>query len=160
MMSTQCLTFWLAVVIFCTSYVQKSYGANQCLGSNCYCTDYPVYISCMNGHPNYIDTMLKRVAVELEIDGDGPEDVAKFQLSEFVSLESVDVKIADDKVCEWLYENEKNFPTIKINGPPYCRKNDDDDDDDEITMSPIQIAAWVMATVIILILVFIRKKIE
>lgn len=129
---------------------------NDCIGSNCFCTEYPVWIMCVNGYPDYIPKMMKRVAVGLELDGDGPEDVRKFELSDFLSLKNVDVKIADNEVCEWIYENTAKFPDVKISGPPYCKEKDDG----EMTITVGEIIAWIMTSLGLIAMVMLRKKIK
>lgn len=130
---------------------------NQCLGSNCFCTEYPVWIMCKDGHPDYIPELVKRVAVGIEIDGDGAQDVTRFELSEYPSVENIEVKIADDSVCQWISENADSYPNVKISGPPYCREYENDG---EMTITEGEIAGWVVSTILVIVLVLLRKKIK
>lgn len=101
--------------------------------------------------------LVKRVAVGLEIDGDGPEDILPFELSEYPSLKNVDVKIENGPACQWIHENMDNFPSIEISGPAFCKKNDDDGG---LRISEGEIAGWVISTVGLVGLIIMRKKIR
>lgn len=94
---------------------------DMCIGSGCTCTDYPVHIKCVKGHPEVLEKMVKRMAVTLEVNGDSLKDLMNIDLGQFVSLESFDVNIYHPSVCFWGVDKENKYPDVEFNLPSFCR---------------------------------------
>lgn len=93
-----------------------------CIGSGCECTEYPIHITCKDGHPDILSTMVKRHALTLNIHGDSVTDLLMVKLTDFVSLKTLAIYIRDPDVCYWALANKRVFPKIYIETFDVCEE--------------------------------------
>lgn len=123
---------WMALYVICMVYIHVgTSGENICLGSGCFCNEYPVKITCDNGYHGFIDKLVKHVAVEVVVDGDSVQDLATLDLDEFYSLKKLTVLVENDDVCSWIRRNVEKHPDIDINMPDFCAQVGDRDSGDD-----------------------------
>lgn len=157
--------------------IHQCFSENQCLGTRCYCTEYPVHISCDDGYPAYIPDMIKRMALSITIKGVNFESVRLFNFKQYVSLKKVEIQIPENKLlCDWLNVKKKIFPTVVFNKIEYCNQmilknenidNQENIDHDElvtdtgyIKITSGQLTGWIFLTLVVVIGFSIRKKLQ
>lgn len=158
------------IILLVILYFTHCYCENQCLGSGCFCTEYPVHIRCTDGYPEYIPDMIKRMAVTITIDGDSFDHVELFDIAKYISLRKIDVNVNDDRVCHWLNYQRKIHPTVTFKNVIACIESPSTENIDEtiketsngentfIKMTTGQFIGWITFSLIIVIGFIARKK--
>lgn len=121
MASYQRFSVFIVWIICFSGHLRLSTPANVCLGTGCYCTEYPVTISCTDGHPDILKTLLKRVAVSMSVEGESTDQLLHINLDDYISLKQMDIKIYKMDACLWGMSKRMNYKRIKFTLPDFCK---------------------------------------